>query len=117
MRSTILGPLNCFGSNDGSDRGARMKRRLFAGVLFVIAIGWCVAEPLSRGAHLVAIVCGMATIAAVLTSSRGLLRFFATAIMFVVLVVAWTFRYEEYNGVDHRNRITGSWCAAARGCW
>jgi hypothetical protein len=109
--------LDRFGSIDGSARGARMKRRLFAGVLFLIAIGWCVAEPLSPWAHLVAIVCGMATIAAVLTSTRGLLRLLPAAVIFAVLVVAWTFRYEEYNGVDHRNRITGTWCAAARSCW
>ena len=94
-----------------------MKWCLFAGVLFLIAIGWCVAEPLSPWAHLAAIVCGMATVAAVLTLTRGSVRLLAAAVIFVALVVAWTFRYEEYNGVDHRNRITGSWCPAVSSCW
>jgi hypothetical protein len=96
---------------------SRTMRVFAVGALLLMAIGWCVTEPLSPWAHLAAIVCGMATIAAVLTSTRGLPRLLAAAFILVILVFVWIFRYEEYNGIDHRNRITGMWCAAASSCW
>jgi len=102
---------------DRSTRGARMMKSLFVGFLSLIAIGWCVAEPYSHWARLASIVLSIATIVTVLTVTRGQVRLLAATVIFVALVFAWIFRYEDYHGVDHRNRITGAWCAAASSCW
>jgi Flp pilus assembly protein TadB len=92
-------------------------KSLVAGASLLVAFGWRLADPSSPWARLATIVCGMATIAAVLTSARGSVKLLAAAVILVALVFVWIFRYEEYNGVDHRNRITGTWCAAASSCW
>lgn len=94
-----------------------MRKSISVGFLSLIAIGWCLAEPHSDWARLAAIVLSMATIVTVLTSTRGHVRLLAATVIFVALVFVWIFRYAEYNHIDHRNRITGAWCAAASSCW
>jgi hypothetical protein len=41
------------------------------------------------------------------------------ALVLVAIVVAWMFRFETfgYQGLMHRNRITGAICAIDRECW
>jgi hypothetical protein len=41
------------------------------------------------------------------------------ALVLVAIVVIWMFRFETfgYQGLMHRNRITGAICAIDRECW
>jgi hypothetical protein len=43
----------------------------------------------------------------------------AVALVLVAIVVIWMFRFETfgYQGLMHRNRITGAICAIDRECW
>ena len=41
------------------------------------------------------------------------------AVVLVAIAVIWMFRFESfgYQGLMHRNRITGAICAIDRECW